>query len=127
MKELPPTGLDLTDNTPEDLVIPDLTDEEVKSFALKIIKNEIFTSDHIRPGDEHLLPNVFMTLMFMPDEHRQQLIDQKVTMFYADMKHAAPMGVNGYPILFSVGFIKQPDHQRVLDKYKQIRDTLDGL
>ena len=38
--DLPPMGLDLTDRTPEDIVIKDLTDEEVKELAMRMYRGD---------------------------------------------------------------------------------------
>lgn len=126
--DLPPMGLDLTDRTPEDIVIKDLTDEEVKELAMRMYRGDVFTSDMINPVEfDQVLTMIFMPLIFMGKEHIEQCKAQEVTMFWAEMKDAGPRAINGYPIFTSCSFVKKQDHQRVIDKYRQIQDTMKNL
>jgi hypothetical protein len=126
--KLPPTGLDLTERTPEDIVIKDLTDDEIKELAMRMFRGEVFTSDMIDPNEFHQVVHmIFMPMIFMGHEHIEQCKAQEVTMFWANMADAGPRSINGYPIFMSCSFVKKQDHQRVIDKYRQIQDTMKAL
>lgn len=106
--------------TPTSTLTP-LTDEQVEELALAIFKNETFTDRHIAPGDESLIPTIFLPLGMLD---RKQALDlrrkQRPGMLYASMSKAGPRAINGYPMFFEVSMCSEPDASKIWTKYREI-------
>jgi hypothetical protein len=76
-----------------------MTDDEIADLAKKIYRGEVFTS-YNAGMTQNLLPRVFLPLMFLKKEKRQELIDSEIDMVYAPMDKAGPLAVNGMPQFF---------------------------
>lgn len=105
-----------------------MTDDEVKDLATRILNNEIFTSQHIAPGDvESLMRMIFMPLGFMD---RKAVLEmkrkQRPGMFWAPMASAGPRAINGYPIFFELHMVSEEDTIRVWSKFKELKEALDN-
>jgi hypothetical protein len=100
-----------------------ITDERLnflRDLADRIYKGEVYCSWWIRKGDEHMLPSIFMPLMFMEEKDRKDLMEQQVSFFYANMNSSAPRSVNGYPIFYEVGYLNKNEHEVLYDIYTRI-------
>lgn len=97
------------------------TQKELAEIALKIFKNEIWCSWFIRKGEEHMLPNIFMPLIFLSNEDKLSLVEKKVSCFYADMSNAGPRTVNGYPIFSTVGYLTDEENKKVFEIYSDLQ------
>lgn len=103
------------------------TDDEIKALAMKVFTNEVFTSLQVDPNDLRLLQNIFMPLALADDLFIKRLQLDKAYCFYADMSGAGPRTVNGYPVFFSVSYLDFADTQRLVEKYKNIVETLKNV
>lgn len=104
-----------------------ITDAEAAEFARQLYKGELFTSHHIRTGDESVVHMVFLALGFMTDQQRADMLGQKPFTLYAPMSSALPRGVNGYPILTELGWWDKADTERVQAKYKALKAAAEGI
>lgn len=97
---------------------------DAKDFARRVYRGEIFTSDQIAPDDMHLTRSIFMPILFMGEQDRQQMIDANVTLLYAYMRDACPQAVNGYPIFMSVDTLTCTEHEAFRKEIKAIIELL---
>jgi len=95
--------------------------QDLKEIAKGIHRGEIFTSNHVRQNESpDILGMIFMPLVFMNEKDRKDLIEKKVTVFYANMKDAAPRSINGYPIFFSMSYLTDAEWLKVLQYLKKL-------
>lgn len=98
-------------------------DTRLKELAVKIHRNEVFTSLQVPKHDEYLLPMIFMPLTLMKQSQIRELKRQGAHMLYADMKDALPRGINGYPIFGSMGFTTKAETVRLIEIVKALYDA----
>ncbi len=99
----------------------------INEIARQIVQNEIFTSEHVRQGDENLIPSIFMPVLLgglndMPQEEREQ-----IGMCYAFYKDSFPRGINGYPMFHSVAFVTKSDAKLVWAKVDKMQKAMDRI
>ena len=99
------------------------TDDEIKSIAKGIYKNEIFSSMQINDSDSHLILNIFLPLAFLDPINRKQLITDNITHFYGHITQSSG-AINGYPILFEAYQLNQEDASKVISEIKKIIEVL---
>lgn len=87
-----------------------MTEQEQKSLAREWCEGRVVFSTHVPEG---IINIVFMPLIFLNDEQRQKMIDEKVYAFYGKMEDAGPTGINGYPIFSRMFLIQEPDFLKV--------------
>lgn len=104
-----------------------LTPAQLKDIALGISRNEIFSSMQISPNDTHLLPNIFMPLMFMDDLQLKQLQADKIEHFYAPMSGAGPRSLNGYPLFMSVSMLTLDEAKEIIIILNKIENALKDI
>jgi hypothetical protein len=101
--------------------LPRKSDQELHELAVGILQNAIFTDRHIDPKDAHLSSMIFMPLGFLD---RSQLLalkrKQRPGMVYAEMRHAGPRAINGYPMFFECAILHPGDAEVVWKKYKTL-------
>ena len=89
------------------------TDEELRKMALDYINGKVFTSFDIRPGErESITTSVFLPLVFMSEDDRQSMIEEKIVMFYEYFNKAGGRSVNGYPTFFSCHIMNEEDQKK---------------
>ena len=103
------------------------SDEQIKDLALQLYKNEIFTSLQVPDNSTHLLPSIFMPLIFMDDLTKKVLLLNEAHCFYAEMKDAGPRSINGYPMFFSMLYLNRTDADRLIKKYNAIKEAMDNV
>lgn len=103
------------------------TDAEIKELALMLYRGEIFSSMQIRNQDMSLLPNIFMTILFLDDLQTKMMKENGAFSFYSDMKNAGPRLINGYPMFTSFYYLNEEDTVRFIKKYDEIRTKLNEL
>ena len=81
------------------------TDAELRQLALDIVGGSVFTDRHVPDHDKGILGSIFMPLMLMSDEQRQELVDNDVTLLYEYLSQANNMGINGYPSFMSMQYL----------------------
>ncbi len=77
------------------------TELELRKLALGYVNGQIFGSWQIPKREESIMMSVFMPLIFLEEEHKQEMLDRGVEHIYEDMSKRGPMCINGYPIFFS--------------------------
>lgn len=102
------------------------SDEQIKDLAIKLYKNEIFTSMQVPEHSTYLLPSIFMPLMFMDDVTKKILLINEAYCFYADIADSAPRTINGFPMFFSMLYLNKDDTYRLIEKFNDIKDVLDN-
>lgn len=103
------------------------TREELKDLAFKLYRNEIFTSLQFQEGDLQLAPQVFMPLALMSRKAIDKLINNGVSVLYAEVRDATGRTVNGYPIFRSLSYLTQDEARVVLEYHEKIKKALDGI
>ncbi len=87
--------------------------EFLTALAVRIHRREVFTSWQIHQQDSDLLTQIFLPLALMEDAQRAKMLKVKPVFFYGDLSSASPMGINGYPMLFSCGYLGVTDAKRL--------------
>jgi len=89
-------------------------------IGVGIAEGRIFCSAQIPPNEqEHMLRMVFMPLVFMKPSDRAKMIDRQVAILFEEVKEAAPMGVNGFPVFMSFQTLTTEEWTIVLSKIKE--------
>lgn len=96
-----------------------------KAFAKRMYRREVFLSDMLHSNDASLLCSVFMPLPFLNEEGRHDLRDRDVTCLYGEMKDAAPIGINGYPMFYAYGTLTREEHRAVIAEYNALLELLE--
>ena len=101
--------------------------EFLAKLAKDIAMNLVFTSFHIPENQMDILPSVFMPLALgaLSDQTQEYILD--VGMVYSNYSEAGPMGINGFPIFFSCGFLSKDDTKIVMEKVNKIKVALDSI
>lgn len=102
------------------------TDEEVKRLAVDLHAGRIFCDRHLDQVEE--LGEVFVILALMDRPDLQSLHDMlgPQGMVYEYTDKAGPMAINGHPCFFSAKFLNSEDAERVLDKYRSIKEAVEA-
>lgn len=95
------------------------TDEELRKIALDLKNLKLFTSLFIEKNESHLLPSIFMPILFMKNDVRQKLIDEKASLFEYYSKSTG-MAINGHPTFTSFFWLPDSEVKIVLNYYKDL-------
>jgi hypothetical protein len=101
---------------------------ELRQLALDIADGKVFTSNHIK--DDNMVPMVFTGLMFLTNELREKLIEEKATLIYEYYDEQCPRSINGYPIFFTFRYLTEDEansvHEMVQVIIKQKKEFLNA-
>jgi len=92
------------------LVLPRLSEADLRTFVLDVLGGRVFTSGQVR--DNSLLPMIFMPVAlggfaeYNPDSLKE------IGILYEFLDQALPRGINGYPIFASVRIMHRLDWER---------------
>lgn len=100
--------------------------EELKEIALGMMNNTIFHSLQIRAHDEHLLQSIFMPLIFLDEVQFRSMEAAGAYSFYGKLQ-GNEMGINGYPMLFNMGWMTKEETDQLIEIYNKIQSTLKDL
>ncbi len=100
---------------------------ELKKLAVALFSNQLFTSSHIEKGQEHLASSIFMPLLFLDNDGREQLAAKKPHVFYEFMSEAGPRAINGYPIFMSVKMLVKEDWDLVKEMAAKMGEAAEAL
>lgn len=103
------------------------TEEELTEIARQLYRGEIFTSAQVRPGDEHMLPMIFMPLTFADETLIKQIEKDKPAVIYAKLSDALPRGINGYPCMPNCSFLSVEEWRTVYAKYEKIKTAMEQI
>ena len=96
---------------------------EIKKISNGIVQGDIFTDRQVK--SEHVLPMVFMPLIFLEDEDRKKFLADPPAMVYAYMKDAGPRSLNGNPIFMACSMIQdQRDVVKILRRVARMRKIM---
>lgn len=104
-----------------------LDDKAIKDLALKIYRNEVFTSMQVHEGHMELLSMIFMPLMLVEDEHYLYLRKENISHVYAYTKDCMPRMINGYPQFHTCYFLTDEEADKVIQKHSEIVSVMEGL
>ena len=96
-----------------------MDDKELKQLAIDISENKVFGTFHMNKCEIANLSAVFMPVVFMTDEQRQESSDNNIVHFYEYYDKAGPRSVNGMPCFFSMCQINEDDWKKVVKHIKE--------
>ena len=70
-----------------------------------------------------MLRMVFPVLMFMDDEGREHLQEQKPVVFFEYMNKALPRGVNGMPMFMSMAYLNEEEANIVVGYIEKLQEA----
>lgn len=108
-----------------------MTDAEVRTFAERWYRGEIFTDRNMREmqtpdaNAASMLKIVFMPLGFMRTAEIRRMKKNPPHLIYAEMSECIPgRAINGYPIFMMCGFVSKEDTERILASYNALLDAV---
>ena len=111
-----------------------LTDErktELKQFAKDLHAGRIFWSLSLKEQDFSLLGSIFMPLLLVDEETRDDMQAKFETgeyhVVYAKMSDAGPRAINGYPMFMSCAFLSKDEAEQVIEYVQAIVAALDAI
>ena len=118
---------------PEIAEVREKSDEEIKKLALDMMAGRVFTSLHIREGEEaRMLPSIFMPLVFIGgSEDGEALIEKlksgEITLIYEYLSEAGPRAINGYPSFLSMRCLNRADHKALSEMLNKLQTAIDAV
>ena len=91
-----------------------MEDKELKKLAIDIVENKVFGTFHMNKCEIANMGMIFMPLLFMSDEQKQELSNNKAVHFYEYLTEAGPRSVNGFPTFMSVRNIVEKDWKKIV-------------
>ena len=88
-----------------------MNDKEIRKLALDIANNQVFGSWMIK--QDNILQTVFMPLIFMDKEQKEDLVKKEIVHMYEYYSEAGPRAINGCPIFFSMGLITKTEMEKL--------------
>lgn len=101
------------------------TDDELKQIAKDLFGNQIFCDRHCRSAQDVGL--VFMPLGLMEPEHRQAMIDEKISFIYEYYSQASPRSCNGMPMFLSANMLNDVDTEKMFGYYNKLVENFENL
>lgn len=99
-------------------------DEQIKKLAVDVRAGQIFGSWMMRESDmESLISMVFMPLIFMEQKDKEKMKKDGVLHLFSFYSEAAPRGVNGYPIFFSMGMLTGEDSAALKELMERLAEA----
>jgi hypothetical protein len=105
------------------------TPAKLKEIAQDIVGGAFFTSDQIRVGDEHLIPSVFIPLIFLDEATTERFMAEHVTLFGAPMSQVLGWAINGYPTFGEVHSFTYDEHmllRKIIKRLLEVSDAVDA-
>ena len=100
-------------------------DFDPKAFARRVYRGEVFLSDMVKDEDARLLAAIFMPLMMMTNEQRDQMLAENVSCLYGEMSQAMDRGINGYPMFMTFCTLSADQHKAFIVEYMRLLKLLD--
>jgi len=95
-------------------------------IAKDIVGNLIFTTNHIRQGDEKLLGMIFLPILLGGASSKPHIETLAAGgMIYEYYDKAAPRGINGYPIFYSCYTMGAEETKMVWEKITRIQKAIE--
>ena len=96
-------------------------DEKLKQIAKDFLDVKIFSNFHLNKDRDDLMMH-FYPLIFMTEELRKKILDEKPMMIYEYYDKAGPRGINGKPIFMSMSILFHEDFEVFLKYHKVLID-----
>lgn len=90
----------------------ELTTEALHQLAADINAGRVFTSGLLQSPEQ--VTQVWPVLGFLNDKEAEKLKAKNPVLFYSYLTEAAPLGVNGLPMFWSVSFLNE-DQLKVVE------------
>jgi len=103
------------------------TDEELKQIAKDLLADKIFTSAHLREGDESLIGSIFMPILFIDQKQRDELEANDVQVLYEYYSESGPRSLNGYPMFMSMKYMTRKEWEKVFNYHEKMKTALDEV
>lgn len=85
-------------------------DQELKTIARDWVEGRIMFTTQVPP---EMVKMVFMPILFLNDEQREQLIADEVFAFYGKMEDAGPRSFNGYPMFTAMTSVTEKEYEKL--------------
>lgn len=95
-----------------------MTPEQQKQLAIDIVENKVFGTFYLKDHEASLLGCIFMPLVLMNDEQRDEFLKETPAHLYEYYDKAGHHSINGRPIFSSFRSINKTDWKAV-KKYIQ--------
>ena len=103
-----------------------LTDAELKQLAQDVFNNKVFTTAQMEKFEMDNLGMVFMPLLMMNKEQRDELVKEKPYMLYGYMSQASPLACNGLPMFMSFKYLTKSEATKLKKFYKEFENLMKG-
>ena len=104
-----------------------MTEEMMRQLAADIEDGKVFGSWSLRECDGHLVTSIFMPIVFMSSEQRDEFKEKDVAHFYEYLDKAGPRSINGYPMFPSMAYINKKDWLQTWGYIKEYRDKKESF
>jgi len=112
--------------TPEagrDLGRPTRSDKELKQVAMDLVDGKIFTDRHFHQGEAaRLAQMVFMPLALMDEQQVPLFMAEQPELIYEYYDKAGPRAINGYPIFFSMQWLRKDEAIIMFEYYNKLAE-----
>ena len=98
-----------------------MEEKDLKQLAIDIAEDKVFGTFHMNKCEIANMSAVFMPLVFMTDEQRQKMSDNKVVHLYEYYNKAGPRSINGMPTFMSMRNIVSKDWKKVIKYIKKYK------
>lgn len=96
-----------------------LSYSELKQIAVDLAEGKIYSNLHLGKHNEHLLPNVFMVMLFLDEKSREDMKEKDIIFIYEYMSQAGPMAINSCPIFMSMRMMGKEDFHDMWIEYER--------
>lgn len=102
-------------------------DEDLKQLAKDMLADKLFTTCHLRKGDERLVSSIFMPLLFIDQKQRDEMEAEKVEVLFEYISEANSRSINGYPMFMTMRTMTKEEWDKVNDYYEKMKKLLNEV
>jgi len=102
-------------------------DKDLKQLAKDLLADKLFTTCHLRKGDEKLVSSIFMPLMFIDEKQRDEMEAEKVEVLFEYISEANPRSINGYPMFMTMRTMNKEEWEKVIEYHDKMKKALDEV
>lgn len=107
-----------------------MSDAQIKKLVVDVHGGSVFC-DWMIPEEERerAMMYVFVVLVMMDKEQRDQFLSQEPAMIYEYLEEAGPRTVNGLPTFFSLSYLNKADYtafRQEFTKYLELQREFAG-
>ncbi len=117
------TDKEIAPEAGNDLGRPARDNKELKKIAMDLVDGKIFTDRHFRQGEaERMAQLVFMPLALMDEQQVPLFMAEQPHLIYEYYDKAGPRAVNGYPIFFSMQWLRKDETFIMFKHYDKLAE-----